>query len=153
MTLFEVPSEPRDTDDWATPPDVFMRYDRVHHFTIDVAAAAHNTKCERFYDAAADGLAQDWTDEAVWCNPPYSDIRPWVQKAADGSARVACLLIPANRTEQTWWQDLVEPFRDRGGALTSEFLRGRIRFLLPGARRAGAGESPLFGSVVLTWRH
>ena len=45
-------------------------------FTVDVAAAPHNTKCERFYTAEQDGLAQSWAGETVWCNPPYSSILP-----------------------------------------------------------------------------
>lgn len=68
-------------DDRATEPSFFSDLDRRFHFTLDVAAAAHNTKCERFFDRDTDGLAQSWSGERVWCNPPYSTIRPWVEKA------------------------------------------------------------------------
>lgn len=146
-----------DIDDRGTPLDLFMAYDRMWHFTVDVAAAAHNTKCERFYDKDADGLAQSWADETVWCNPPYSDIRPWVAKAwaECPTANGIVMLLPANRTEQTWWQDLVEGHRDHPTSpLRVHFLPGRIRFLKAGAERVGANERPPFGSVVLTWeRH
>jgi len=138
------------TDDRATVPELFEPLNERYRFTIDVAAAAHNTKCERFYTVADDGLAQDWTGERVWCNPPYSDIRPWVAKAW-GSDALVVMLLPANRTEQAWWQDLVEPYRDRSVGLTCEFLRGRIRFLRPGQRRIGPNERPPFGCCLLTW--
>ena len=68
-------------DDRATSPELFARLDERFHFSIDVAAALHNTKCVRYFDIADDGLACDWCDERVWCNPPYSDIRPWLEKA------------------------------------------------------------------------
>ena len=143
-----------EVDDRATTPEVFGPLDAVHHFTIDVAAATHNTKCARFYDRAADGLAQTWAGEAVWCNPPYSSIGPWVAKAwaEHHHARVIVMLLPANRTEQGWWQDLVEPHRDREGSpLSVSFLRGRIRFLKPGQTAIGANERPPFGVCTLTW--
>lgn len=43
-------------------------------FTLDVAAAAHNTKCDRYFTRADDGLAQSWAGERIWCNPPYSNL-------------------------------------------------------------------------------
>lgn len=146
-----------DIDDRATPRDLFMVYDNEWHFTIDVAAAPHNTKCERFYDKDNDGLAQSWAGETVWCNPPYSDIRPWVSKAWDecDDANGIVMLLPANRTEQPWWQELIEPYRDgrstRLSPLSVSFLAGRIRFIKAGADRVGPNERPPFGSCVLTW--
>lgn len=72
-----------EVDDRATHPVDFAPLNDRYAFTIDVAAAAHNTKCERYFDRAADGLIQPWSDESVWCNPPYSDITPWIRKAWD----------------------------------------------------------------------
>lgn len=140
-----------DTDDRATVPELFDPINRRYQFTIDVAAAAaHNAKCARFYDRSIDGLAQDWTGERVWCNPPYSDIRPWVEKAWSSDA-ITVMLLPANRTEQGWWQDLIEPHRDRHQGLSVEFLRGRIRFLSPGQRKVGPNERPPFGCCLVIW--
>jgi hypothetical protein len=92
--------------------------------------------------------------ERIWCNPPYSDIAPWVRKAWDCWASTAgiVMLLPANRTEQQWWQLLVEPFRDRGGSpLSCEFLPGRMRFLKPGQTAIGPNNRPPFGCVLLVW--
>jgi phage N-6-adenine-methyltransferase len=148
----------RDADDRGTTPDLFLPLDRrFGGFTVDVAAASHNTKCARFYSVAVNGLAQPWAGERVWCNPPYSDIEPWVRKAwfeMSAGCELVVMLLPANRTEQGWWQDLVEPYRDRPGSLLRvEFLRGRHRFLAPGQRRIGPGERPPFGCVLLVWQH
>lgn len=69
-------------DDRVTPVEVFRPLDeRFGPFTVDVAASRANAKCGRYYDRATDGLAQQWASERVWCNPPYSAIRPWVEKA------------------------------------------------------------------------
>lgn len=142
-----------DVDDRATVAEVFDPLHARFRFTVDVAAAAHNTKLLRFYDRATDGLAQTWAGERVWCNPPYSSIAPWVEKAwREVAAELVVMLLPANRTEQRWWHDLVEPMRDRpGSALTVEFLPGRLRFLAPGQTTIGADERPPFGCCLLIW--
>lgn len=148
----------REVDDRATTRDDFDPLDRrFGGFTVDVAASSANTKCERFYDEAANGLAQSWAGERVWCNPPYShpNLERWVRKAwaEHGAAECIVMLLPANRTEQAWWTDLVEPYRDRAGSpLRTEFLPGRLRFLKPGQSSIGANERPPFGCVLLIWQ-
>ena len=134
----------------ATPPDLFRSLDdRLGPFTLDAAAASHNAKCSRYFTAEVDGLVQPWADEIVWLNPPYSSIEPWVRKAwAEPAARIV-MLLPANRTEQAWWQELVEPHRDNGGRLHTEFLRDRIRFIRSGTPGVGPNERPPFGCVLL----
>jgi|SRR5215813_2913480 len=146
-------------DDRATSPELFDALNARFRFTVDVAAATHNAKCPRYFSIADDGLLQSWAAERVWCNPPYSDIRPWVEKAwmeAD-HAELIVMLLPANRTEQAWWQELVEPYRDRRIGLTVEFLAERQRFVRPGSvvdmfgRPRGAVERPPFGVCLLVW--
>lgn len=146
-----------EVDDRATTPEDFAAIAaRLGPFSIDVAAAAHNTKCDRFYDVAADGLAQSWAGERVWCNPPYSSIEPWLVKAwAETDAETIVMLLPANRTEQGWWQRHVEPYRDRPAIthrrLRVEFLPGRMRFIRAGATKVGPNERPPFGCCLLVW--
>lgn len=123
-------------------------------FTIDAAASQANTKLPRFYTIEDDGLGQSWAGERVWCNPPYSDIRPWLAKAWAEVERADLIvfLLPANRTEQGWWQDLVEPQRDRAGShFRVEFLRGRLRFIAHDKTEVGANERPPFGCALLIW--
>lgn len=144
-------------DDRGTDPELFAELDARFGFTIDVAAAAHNAKCDRYYDLDADGLRQSWAGERVWCNPPYSSIEPWVRKAWDEwtssqPPESVVMLLPANRTEQGWWQDHVEAFRDRPSEdLLVEFLRGRRRFVRADAAEIGPNERPPFGVCLLIW--
>lgn len=48
------------TDEWATPDDVFNALDEEFHFNLDPCATARNAKCERYYTILNDGLKQDW---------------------------------------------------------------------------------------------
>lgn len=143
-----------EVDDRATHPQHFAQIDEEFGpFTLDVAAAAHNAKCDRYFDVETDGLRQSWAGERVWCNPPYSSIEPWVRKAWDEAptADGIVMLLPANRTEQKWWQTLVEPHRDRGSGFRVKFLPGRMRFIRRGAIDVGPNERPPFGCVLLIW--
>lgn len=141
-------------DDRETHPDHFAVWLARFGFTLDVAAAPYNAKCARYFTLDDDGLNQSWAGEMVWCNPPYSAIAPWVRKAWSEYERTrgVVMLLPANRTEQGWWQELVEPHRDRGGGpLRVEFLRGRIRFIQAGRTEVGPNERPPFGNCLLIW--
>lgn len=139
-------------DDRALPAESFSPLNQRFEFTIDVAANAQNAKLPRYWTKETCGLSKSWNGERVYCNPPYSNIRPWVEKAWMIEADIAVLLLPANRTEQSWWQDLIEPFRDRGNELTTEFLQGRLRFLKPGQTSIGPNERPPFGCVLCIWK-
>jgi phage N-6-adenine-methyltransferase len=150
-----------EVDDRAITDADFAPLHRRFNFTIDAAASVANAKLPRFWTRDDDALTQNWRGERVWCNPPYSDIRPWVQKAWDEWQRpdlYACpasvvMLLPANRTEQRWWQDLVEPaMRQQRRDFHVEFLPGRMRFDRPGAIIGPKGDRPPFGCCLLIWR-
>lgn len=125
-------------------------------FTLDVAAAAHNAKAHRYFTRADDGLSQSWAGEFVWCNPPYSNLGAWLAKAWSEwpLTRGIVMLLPANRVEQKWWQEHVEPRRDRPGSpLRVEFLPGRMRFIRPNAVIGPKGDRPPFGCALLVWEY
>ena len=126
--------------------------DRFGGFTLDVAAAPHNAKCEQFYTIEEDGLSQPWHGR-VWCNPPYSDLQAWVRKAWHElpNCEVIVMLVPANRTEQKWWQEHVEMQR-RLDWIEVEFLPGRMRFDRPNAVIGPKGDRPPFGCALLIWK-
>lgn len=144
-------------DDRGTDPAFIASLEeRFGKFTLDVAAAPHNAKAREFFTIGDDGLAQIW-EGRVWCNPPYSDCGAWVRKAWDewierADLDLIAMLLPANRVEQGWWQDHVEPFRDRPGSpLRVEFLRGRMRFHRPDWQPGPKGDRPPFGCALLIW--
>jgi phage N-6-adenine-methyltransferase len=127
------------TDLWATPPHVFAALDREFDFELDVCATAANAKCPRFFNAAQNGLAQEWTGNC-WMNPPYGrGIGDWMKKAADSAATgaVVVALAPA-RTDTNWWQEQV-----MGRAAEVRLVRGRLRF------GDGRGPAPFPSAIVV----
>lgn len=142
-----------DTDDRRTPERLFTLLHNEFGFTLDAAASWENTKCARYFSIENSGLDGSWAGHSVWCNPPYSAIRPWVEKAWAESGRcpVIVMLLPANRTEQGWWQDLVETQR-RSRQLEVRFLPGRLKFDRPNWTVPKKGNRPPFGCCLLIWR-
>lgn len=145
-----------DVDDRGTPWELFLALHEEFGFTIDVASSDANAKLIRHWTQDDDGLEKSWGGERVWCNPPYSDLRRWTKKAWDesGEAQLIVMLMPANRTEQSWWQDLVEPFRDRfpENYFSTRFIAGRVNFIEPGDLKPRPDSRPPFASVLLIWR-
>lgn len=144
-------------DDRTTHPDDFAAWHERFRFTVDAAASASNARLPRYWTKDDDAIAQSWAGERVWCNPPYSDIGAWVAKAwrewtSDPGADLIVMLLPANRTEQKWWQLLVEPNRDRTDEFGVEFLPGRLRFIRAGQSDVGPNERPPFGCCLLIWQ-
>lgn len=143
-------------DDRRTLAPEFAPLNALHHFTLDVAASKENAKCARYFDIEADGLSKSWMGETVWCNPPYSDLEPWVKKALletrEGGCPKVVMLLPANRTEQPFWQDWIEPIRDRGIGVTTQNLRKRRAFGTPDCPSGRNKKNGIpFGLVVVTF--
>ena len=126
------------TDDWATPRELFDALNREFGFTLDPCSSHANAKCAKHFTVVEDGLAQDWSRDVVFMNPPYGRaIARWMEKAFTSSqagATVVCL-VPA-RTDTRWWHSFAIHGRIR-------FLRGRVRF---GESKTGA---PFPSAVVI----
>lgn len=142
-------------DERITPDSLFDPLHSVFQFTLDAAANATNRRVPRFYSLENSGLDASWEREHVWCNPPYSAIRPWVEKAwAEHKAGcpLIVMLIPANRSEQPWWQELIEPYRDGRGPIETRFVPRRLNFGVPGNEGGKFKSSAPFGCVLVIWR-
>ena len=154
-----MPRKPSPKDERYTPRRIFEPLHALNKYTIDVAADPRAPSAQiigRWYTKEDDGLSKSWAGERVFCNPPWSDIYPWVEKAhfAEGVPLIS-MLLPANKTEQPWFQEFVEPFRDgRGSRLTTQFLAKRVNdFGTPEVPEGKDWKSSLFhGLVLLTWR-
>jgi len=66
-----------------------------------------------------------WGGQRVWCNPPYSELRAWIQKARVSAqfGTTTVMLIPA-RTDTAAFHDCIynKPNTE------VRFLRGRLKF-------------------------
>jgi hypothetical protein len=156
-------------DDRETPPCVWIPLHAEFDFTLDAAASHQNTKCPRYCTldgtfhrvgsaeplciVEANGLALPWAGERVWVNPPFSGLRPWVEKAWDERAQVVAMLLPNNRGEQPFYQELIESYRDRPGSiLTTRKLRKRRPFLHHGQGIGNrTSKNPPFGLELVIW--
>ena len=69
-----------------------------------------------------DGLG-DWPGRSVFVNPPYSNPRPWIQRAVEESAKgkTVVMLLRAD-TSTRWFHDLILPNAE------VRFVRGRLQF-------------------------
>lgn len=153
------PQQPVDneTDERYTLPDTFDPLHAEHLFTLDAAATRENAKCPQFFDREVNGLLQSWAGHVVWCNPPFSDLLSWVRKARWETVHGGCLkvvmLLPANRSEQPWWQDYIEPVRDRGIGVTTKNLRKRRNFGRPGQPDGKYKTGVPFGLVLVIFEN
>lgn len=130
----------KESDKWETPQEVFDYLDAVHGpFNLDVCAEPCTAKCESYISFEQNALVQGWeTSGKAYCNPPYSNPMPWVQKAIEEKDKgvTTCMLLPADVS--TKW------FRLMAQNSLYYFWRGRISFLYKGKKTHPAK----FGSVV-----
>ena len=76
-------------------------------FDIDVAAPPGGVPwipAKRFFTQADDGLAQKWSG-LVWCNPPFSDVQPWVEKMEKHRNGIMLLPMVKSYWRLSVWND------------------------------------------------
>lgn len=129
------------TDEWATPRD-FVESLGVN-FDVDLAATSENKITQLYLSKETDALNVNWRylGKMLWCNPPYSNITPWVEKSIDLIKHKdnACviMLLPAS-TDTKWFKLCAEN--------SSIFLLpGRLKFTNPNYEKATVAR---FGSMV-----
>ena len=69
------------TDFWRSPQQFYDYVDNIFHFTLDPCATKSSSKCDTYYTEEDNGLTQPWAGHVVYCNPPYSNVKPWLAKA------------------------------------------------------------------------
>ena len=128
-------------DDWETPQDLFDELDDEFHFTLDPCADETNYKCDKYYTEEDNGLIQSWKGETVFCNPPYSEIDKWVEKAfyeTKNPGTLVVLLIPS-RTDTRYFHNYIM------NRAEIRFVKGRLKF-------GGSKNSAPFPSMVVIFR-
>ncbi len=145
----KTPLDQRDL--WRTPPAIFASLDAEFCFQLDAAAASHNALCRKFITAEQNTLETPWADYLnvpgyVWLNPPYSDITPFVKKAATESANQigTVMLVPAD-TSVGWFKEAIQT------ASEVRFITaGRLAFINPVTGKPVSGNNK--GSMLIIWR-
>lgn len=87
---------------WTTPRSLFDPLHAEYGFTMDGASESGNGLVPK---ASTVENPLPWDGERVFCNPPWSNIPPFIELAA--TAEVAVLLVPA-RTNTVWFHRALE---------------------------------------------
>ena len=100
------------SDDWSTPADTYAALHAEFGFVDDPCPLM----------GAANGLMREW-NSPCFVNPPYSEILPWMEKAAleARAGKTVVLLVPA-RTDTRWWHEFAMKAKE------IRFIRGRLKF-------------------------
>jgi len=102
------------SDHWSTPVDLYETLNKEFNFNYDPCPL----------NADFDGLKTDWNG-SIFVNPPYSNIKGFLQKAQDelqkGNAKTVVFLIPS-RTDTKWFHEYVYNRAD------IRFIKGRLKF-------------------------
>jgi site-specific DNA-methyltransferase (adenine-specific) len=101
------------SDEWGTPSAVYEELHKEFAFDFDPCPISGDTD-------GRSTLFCSWSGRRVFCNPPYSDIRPFLERWRE--AEIAVYLIPA-RTDTKWFHEICLPH-----AAEIRFIRGRLRF-------------------------
>jgi phage N-6-adenine-methyltransferase len=160
----------KDNDVRETPAALFAELNQEFRFTLDACATHQNARCPRYYTldgrfshgertafgGYTNGLTGSWGGERVWCNPPFSELQIWTDKAWEeqGDTITIVMLVPANRTDQLWWQKNVAPYVKKPG-FDVRWLDHRTLFTVDGGRpilnKQGKIGSPSFSCALLIW--
>lgn len=133
-------------DLYQTPVSLYRGIDAEFHFIIDVAAASYNHLAPLYIDKQMNALGDAvWPAVPCWCNPPYSNIMPWIIKAAEAARHGATvvMLVPAD-TSVKWFK------KAWGTASEVRFISGRISFIDAVTGMPVDGNNK--GSVLIIWR-
>lgn len=119
----------QDKDLWATPLWLFQfaeRYFSAFKFDLDVCALPHNTKVpDNFITPEQNTLVTAWNGNYCWCNPPYSNPLPFVEKAIEESHKGKRIVMLLNVDNSTKWFELCARFATKIVFLTG----GRVAFI------------------------
>jgi DNA N-6-adenine-methyltransferase (Dam) len=103
-------------DSYATPEYLFHALNDEFDFSLDPCPLNPD-----WPKTGIDGLQLDWNGQVVFCNPPWSDIMPWVNKALTSKC-LTVFLLPA-RTDTAWFHKLY------ASRAVIRFFRKRVHFI------------------------
>ena len=128
---------------WRTPKDLFDRLHQAFNFTVDSAASSDNHLLPNYWSEQTNGLTQDWSQEIVFCNPPFSLCKEFLAKGP--TAKGACFLFPVTALSTSYFL-----------RYTPDYLlvpTPRVKYLPPvGFEEKYKNTSPSIGSVILLFK-
>jgi site-specific DNA-methyltransferase (adenine-specific) len=140
-------------DEARTPSELFTKLNDRFNFGLDICASETNHLCEIYYDKEMDALDLPWkyvpanSNKVMpsYCNPPYSDPSPFIEKGYGESltnGAIVAMLLPADTSTKSFHKFCMK-------ANEIVFLEGRVKFNNPnGTPMKG---SPVFGSMIVVF--
>lgn len=135
---------------WQTPIPLFVALDAEFCLKLDAAASDDNALCNRYITEEQNTLETPWADYLsipgyAWLNPPYSDITPFVKKAAAESTNQigTVMLVPAD-TSVGWFREAIETASE-----VRFIVGGRLAFINPVSGKPVSGNNK--GSMLIIW--
>lgn len=135
---------------WQTPIPLFVALDAEFCLTLDAAASADNALCNRYITEEQDTLVTPWgnflvSPGYVWLNPPYSDITPFVQKAAaESKNQIGTVMLVPSDTSVGWFREAIETASE-----VRFIVGGRLAFINPVSGKPVSGNNK--GSMLIIW--
>jgi len=119
-------------DKWQTPPDVFEQLNKEFNFTLYAAAEESTALCDKYFTEKDNAINQDWSGETVYCNPPYSKLKTFAEKAKQEAEKGATvvMLVPARTDTRAFHESL--------SCGEVRFIKGRLKFQQNGKEQDAA---------------
>jgi len=92
-------------DEIYTPPLIFQALKL--EFDLDVCAPEGGLPwipAKKHYSIVDDGLVQTWNG-LVWCNPPYSKPKPWIEKFIEHGNGIILVSISRSQAAKALWNN------------------------------------------------
>jgi phage N-6-adenine-methyltransferase len=108
--------------DYETPQELIEAVERDFGCIVfDLAASILNRKDHNFFGEGHNSLVQNWVScfnkhkddydaNFLWLNPPYKNVKPWMEKCRDESAKGAKILtLTLAAIDTSWYRKIVAP--------------------------------------------
>lgn len=101
--------------DYVTPMWLINKISETYPLALDVACTSQNRRLDRFFTEKLNSLNLDWSnyagdDEWFWLNPPFKDVRKWMEKCVEQKekgCKIVTLTLASKGTR--WYRDVVRP--------------------------------------------
>lgn len=106
------------SDKWATPKELYDKLNDEFHFNFDPCPIS-------WKDGDPDGLDIEW-GTSTFCNPPYSNVALWIEKAYNESKKGKKIVMLINVITDT-----IAFHKYIYGKAEIRFIKGRLSFINP----------------------
>lgn len=128
-------------DNFQTPDHLFKQLNNIFCFTLDAACTTKNCKCVLgfYHDLGDNALNSDWSDQRVFCNPPFSQKAAFIEKAynevINGDCPICVMILPSNCQDSKAFQKYIKK------NFFYETISGRVAFIDPETGQAMKGNN------------